>query len=132
MSENLLEVSGLEKHFPITKGLFKRTVGHVRDAQPAPVDEQSQLIDELLDPGVEFIRQSLPTRHSFPTSPNHGPVFHRHGRESGGEGVGAATTTPRTRVERFPSHSAHTVPEWSLPCHSGPRTVEQRVPVHKG
>jgi len=30
MSENLLEVSGLEKHFPITKGLFKRTVGHVR------------------------------------------------------------------------------------------------------
>src|SRR3954467_14986947 len=30
MSENLLEVSGLEKHFPITKGLFKRTVGAVR------------------------------------------------------------------------------------------------------
>jgi oligopeptide/dipeptide ABC transporter ATP-binding protein len=30
MSENLLEVSGLEKHFPITKGLFKRQVGAVR------------------------------------------------------------------------------------------------------
>ncbi|WP_433371780.1 ABC transporter ATP-binding protein [Actinoplanes sp. CA-142083] len=30
MSENLLEVSGLEKHFPITKGLFKRKVGAVR------------------------------------------------------------------------------------------------------
>ncbi|MCU7722333.1 dipeptide ABC transporter ATP-binding protein [Actinoplanes sp. KI2] len=30
MSENLLEVTGLEKHFPITKGLFKRTVGAVR------------------------------------------------------------------------------------------------------
>ena len=30
MSEDLLEVSGLEEHFPITKGLFKRTVGHVR------------------------------------------------------------------------------------------------------
>jgi peptide/nickel transport system ATP-binding protein len=30
MSENLLEVTGLEKHFPITKGLFKRQVGAVR------------------------------------------------------------------------------------------------------
>jgi len=30
MSENLLEVSGLQKHFPITKGLFKRKVGAVR------------------------------------------------------------------------------------------------------
>jgi peptide/nickel transport system ATP-binding protein len=30
MSENLLEVSGLEKHFPITKGLLKRKVGAVR------------------------------------------------------------------------------------------------------
>jgi peptide/nickel transport system ATP-binding protein len=30
MSENLLEVSGLEKHFPITKGLYKRQVGAVR------------------------------------------------------------------------------------------------------
>ncbi|XVU25215.1 ABC transporter ATP-binding protein [Actinoplanes sp. CA-054009] len=30
MSENLLEVKGLEKHFPITKGLFKRQVGAVR------------------------------------------------------------------------------------------------------
>ncbi|MGK5679674.1 ABC transporter ATP-binding protein [Actinoplanes sp. URMC 104] len=30
MSENLLEVSGLEKHFPITKGLFKRQIGAVR------------------------------------------------------------------------------------------------------
>jgi oligopeptide/dipeptide ABC transporter ATP-binding protein len=30
MSENLLEVSGLEKHFPITKGLFRRAVGAVR------------------------------------------------------------------------------------------------------
>ncbi|MGX6603920.1 ABC transporter ATP-binding protein [Micromonosporaceae bacterium Da 78-11] len=30
MSENLLEVSGLQKHFPITKGLFKRQVGAVR------------------------------------------------------------------------------------------------------
>ena len=30
MSENLLEVSGLEKHFPITKGVFKRQVGAVR------------------------------------------------------------------------------------------------------
>ncbi|MFI5892991.1 ABC transporter ATP-binding protein [Actinoplanes sp. NPDC051513] len=30
MSEILLEVSGLEKHFPITKGLFKRQVGAVR------------------------------------------------------------------------------------------------------
>jgi len=30
MSENLLEVSGLEKHFPITKGLFRRKVGAVR------------------------------------------------------------------------------------------------------
>jgi peptide/nickel transport system ATP-binding protein len=30
MSENLLEVSGLEKHFPITKGLFRRRVGAVR------------------------------------------------------------------------------------------------------
>jgi oligopeptide/dipeptide ABC transporter ATP-binding protein len=30
MSENLLEVSGLEKHFPITKGLFRRQVAAVR------------------------------------------------------------------------------------------------------
>jgi oligopeptide/dipeptide ABC transporter ATP-binding protein len=30
MSENLLEVSGLEKHFPITKGLLRRPVGAVR------------------------------------------------------------------------------------------------------
>jgi oligopeptide/dipeptide ABC transporter ATP-binding protein len=30
MSENLLEVTGLEKHFPITKGLLKRQVGAVR------------------------------------------------------------------------------------------------------
>ncbi|MET0422518.1 MAG: dipeptide ABC transporter ATP-binding protein, partial [Actinoplanes sp.] len=30
MSENLLEVTGLKKHFPITKGLFKRQVGAVR------------------------------------------------------------------------------------------------------
>jgi peptide/nickel transport system ATP-binding protein len=30
MTENLLEVSGLEKHFPITKGLLKRQVGAVR------------------------------------------------------------------------------------------------------
>src|SRR5690348_3927853 len=30
MTEILLEVSGLEKHFPITKGLLKRTVGAVR------------------------------------------------------------------------------------------------------
>jgi peptide/nickel transport system ATP-binding protein len=30
MSENLLEVTGLEKHFPITKGLLKRKVGAVR------------------------------------------------------------------------------------------------------
>jgi oligopeptide/dipeptide ABC transporter ATP-binding protein len=30
MSENLLEVTGLQKHFPITKGLFKRRVGAVR------------------------------------------------------------------------------------------------------
>jgi len=30
MSENLLEVTGLEKHFPITKGLFRRQVGAVR------------------------------------------------------------------------------------------------------
>ncbi|MEV6845276.1 dipeptide ABC transporter ATP-binding protein [Actinoplanes sp. NPDC051411] len=30
MTENLLEVSGLEKHFPITKGLFRRAVGAVR------------------------------------------------------------------------------------------------------
>src|SRR5690242_8712322 len=30
MSENLLEVSGLQKHFPITKGLLKRQVGAVR------------------------------------------------------------------------------------------------------
>jgi oligopeptide/dipeptide ABC transporter ATP-binding protein len=28
--ENLLEVTGLEKHFPITKGLFRRQVGAVR------------------------------------------------------------------------------------------------------
>ncbi|AEV89005.1 peptide ABC transporter ATPase [Actinoplanes sp. SE50] len=30
MSENLLEVTGLQKHFPITKGLLKRQVGAVR------------------------------------------------------------------------------------------------------
>jgi oligopeptide/dipeptide ABC transporter ATP-binding protein len=30
MSENLLEVTGLQKHFPITKGLLKRKVGAVR------------------------------------------------------------------------------------------------------
>ncbi|GGQ43901.1 ABC transporter ATP-binding protein [Couchioplanes azureus] len=30
MTENLLEVSGLQMHFPITKGLFKRQVGAVR------------------------------------------------------------------------------------------------------
>src|SRR5689334_16953495 len=30
MSENLLEVTGLEKHFPITKGLLRRQVGAVR------------------------------------------------------------------------------------------------------
>jgi oligopeptide/dipeptide ABC transporter ATP-binding protein len=30
MSENLLEATGVEKHFPITKGLFKRQIGAVR------------------------------------------------------------------------------------------------------
>ena len=30
MSENLLEATGLQKHFPITKGLLKRQVGAVR------------------------------------------------------------------------------------------------------
>ncbi|MEU8237361.1 dipeptide ABC transporter ATP-binding protein [Actinoplanes missouriensis] len=30
MSENLLEATGVQKHFPITKGLFKRQVGAVR------------------------------------------------------------------------------------------------------
>ena len=30
MSENLLEVTGLQKHFPITRGLFRRQVGAVR------------------------------------------------------------------------------------------------------
>ena len=30
MSENLLEATGLQKHFPITKGLFKRQIGAVR------------------------------------------------------------------------------------------------------
>jgi peptide/nickel transport system ATP-binding protein len=30
MSENLLEVTGLQKHFPITKGLFRRSIGAVR------------------------------------------------------------------------------------------------------
>jgi len=30
MSENLLEVTGLEKHFPITKGVLRRRVGAVR------------------------------------------------------------------------------------------------------
>ena len=29
-TENLLEVSGLEKHFPIHRGLIRRTVGAVR------------------------------------------------------------------------------------------------------
>ena len=28
--ENILEVSNLKKHFPIRKGLWRRTVGHVR------------------------------------------------------------------------------------------------------
>ena len=28
--ELLLKVSNLETHFPVKKGLFKRTVGHVR------------------------------------------------------------------------------------------------------
>lgn len=30
MSDNLIEVHGLKKHFPIRKGLLQRTVGHVR------------------------------------------------------------------------------------------------------
>ena len=30
MNDNLLEVDGLKVHFPITAGLWKRTVGHVR------------------------------------------------------------------------------------------------------
>src|SRR4030095_6296175 len=30
MSENLLEATGLQKHFPITKGLLKRQIGAVR------------------------------------------------------------------------------------------------------
>src|ERR1700754_2768227 len=30
MSENLLEATGVQKHFPITKGLFRRQVGAVR------------------------------------------------------------------------------------------------------
>jgi len=30
MSENLLEVTGLQKHFPITKGLMRRQIGAVR------------------------------------------------------------------------------------------------------
>ncbi|WP_229067689.1 ABC transporter ATP-binding protein [Actinoplanes sp. DH11] len=30
MSENLLEATGVQKHFPITKGLFKRQIGAVR------------------------------------------------------------------------------------------------------
>src|SRR5215204_6390849 len=29
-SQTLLEVQGLKKHFPIQRGLFRRTVGHVR------------------------------------------------------------------------------------------------------
>ena len=30
INDNLLEVDGLKVHFPITAGLWKRTVGHVR------------------------------------------------------------------------------------------------------
>ncbi|WP_250031623.1 ABC transporter ATP-binding protein [Paractinoplanes maris] len=41
MSENLLEVSGLEKHFPITKGLLKRQVGAVRAVDGIDLDVKS-------------------------------------------------------------------------------------------
>ena len=30
MSANLLSVSGLTRHFPVNRGLFNRTVAHVR------------------------------------------------------------------------------------------------------
>src|SRR3989442_1249951 len=30
MAENLLEVKGLKKYFPIKKGIFSKTVGHVK------------------------------------------------------------------------------------------------------
>jgi peptide/nickel transport system ATP-binding protein/oligopeptide transport system ATP-binding protein len=40
-SEHLLEVNGLRKHFPIRKGLFSRTVGHVH-----AVDGVSFFIDQ--------------------------------------------------------------------------------------
>ena len=45
MTENLLEVSGLEKHFPITKGLFKRQVGAVRSGD-----------------GIELLARAVETR----------------------------------------------------------------------
>ncbi|SNY04121.1 ABC transporter ATP-binding protein [Paractinoplanes atraurantiacus] len=41
MSENLLEVKGLEKHFPITKGLFKRQVGAVRAVDGIDIEVKS-------------------------------------------------------------------------------------------
>ena len=31
MSEALLQVEGLTKHFPITRGLFRRTVGTIKN-----------------------------------------------------------------------------------------------------
>ncbi|HEY2491441.1 MAG TPA: ATP-binding cassette domain-containing protein, partial [Paenibacillus sp.] len=45
MPEALLEVNHLKKYFPITKGLFNRTVGHVK-----AVDD----ISIMLQPGETF------------------------------------------------------------------------------
>ena len=39
MSEPLLQVEGLQKHFPITKGaILKRTVGQVKAVDGVPFD----------------------------------------------------------------------------------------------
>ncbi|WP_433827626.1 ABC transporter ATP-binding protein [Actinoplanes sp. CA-015351] len=41
MSENLLEATGVQKHFPITKGLFRRQVGSVRAVDGIDLDVRS-------------------------------------------------------------------------------------------
>jgi len=55
MSEALLEVRGLQKFFPITRGFFQRVVGHVRavDGVDFTLKEGETLVTEHVRHGTE-------------------------------------------------------------------------------
>ena len=58
MSENLLEATGVQKHFPITKGLFKRQVGAVRAVDGIDLEVRS---GETLEQEVRRLRRENAT-----------------------------------------------------------------------